>query len=1072
MSSYSDHAQGSGASPLSSSEGKRNKRTRVLSALLSATALGFFLEGCGAGGGGVGGGSAGSSSGDNNLKRIVGGDGDDTLIGSSGDDIIIGGAGRDTIIGGAGADTILGGPGDDDLDGGDGGDLIIGGEGADRIDGGEYVREYGDDTASYQYSSKSVRVDLSLTDEQLDFEGEDSNANEAVGDILTSIEDLIGSDYDDWLSGDDENNELYGGAGNDLLEGREGHDGLYGGIGNDHLKGGGGVDNLYGGAGEDILDGGAGEDYARYDFSNKGIAIELSNRGKQSDLGDSSIEGSDSIGDTLISIEHVVGSNHADYVSGDGKANELRGLQGDDILYGRDGDDQLEGDEGDDRLYGEDGEDRIDGGWGDDHLYGGDDNDQLYGDADYDGPAGDDTLYGEDGHDRLYGSAGVDSLYGGSGDDVLDGGTGADILDGGDGTDVASYNVWDKGVRVNLLLQGEAQVDFDGEHGFTANGNDAVGDILSNIERVYGSEQNDWLTGDGDANVLAGSSGDDRIDGEAGDDELYGGHGADVIDGGIGDDELEGYFGEDFLQGGVGDDILDGGGHDDILDGGSGDDTLYGDAPHDGFTGADLLSGSATSGGPYAYSGDDTLIGGIGNDFLLGGFGEDTLDGGEGKDEASYRFSSKGVRVDLSLAGKQQDFEGEAINENEAVGDILSGIEDLEGSQHDDWLTGDAASNELSGADGDDLLDGGDGSDTLYGGSGDDRLAGGAGADILDGGSGEDTDYADYSSSSDGVRVDLSRAGEQLNYLSTPNGFVLDEDPASEAHSDAVGDLISNIEAVEGSRHDDWLTGDDAGNELSGADGDDLLAGGGGSDTLYGGSGDDHLEGGAGADVIDGGSGAGTDYADYSSSSEGVRVDLSLAGAQLNYLSTPDGFVLDEDPASEAHSDAVGDLISNIEVVLGTEQADWLTGNEEQNLLSGNGGDDVLEGLGGGDTLYGLDGDDVMDGGAGTDIYLFRVNDGVDTISDEAEAIAGRVSVVLRFQGSGYDPTDFDSTSIVRSGNDLVLNLDVDDDGEVDNRITVLDAYNDEAGTGVAGTNAAFTIAMECGSSVNHFALL
>ena len=185
MSSYSDHSQGVNDSPLSSSEGnsqgdneaKRNRKTRILSALLSATALGFFLEGCG--GGGASGSAGGNSSGSNNNAknlRIVGGDGDDTLQGGAGDD------------------TILGGDGDDSINGGAGGDLIIGGEGADRIDGGADDPKYIDDTASYQYSRKGVRVDLSSTDAQLDFEGEASNGNEAVGDILTNIEHLVGSD--------------------------------------------------------------------------------------------------------------------------------------------------------------------------------------------------------------------------------------------------------------------------------------------------------------------------------------------------------------------------------------------------------------------------------------------------------------------------------------------------------------------------------------------------------------------------------------------------------------------------------------------------------------------------------------------------------------------------------------------------------------------------------------------------------------------------------------------------------------------------------------------------------------
>jgi len=91
----------------------------------------------------------------------------------------------------------------------------------------------------------------------------DLAAGTATGDgadILVEIENLIGSRYDDVLSGDSGPNLLRGGAGNDMLRGRGGDDVLHGEGGNDTLIGGSGDDELYGGPGDDDLHGGPGAD--------------------------------------------------------------------------------------------------------------------------------------------------------------------------------------------------------------------------------------------------------------------------------------------------------------------------------------------------------------------------------------------------------------------------------------------------------------------------------------------------------------------------------------------------------------------------------------------------------------------------------------------------------------------------------------------------------------------------------------------------------------------------------------------------------------------------------------------
>ena len=84
-------------------------------------------------------------------------------------------------------------------------------------------------------------------------------------------------------------------------------------------------------------------------------------------------------GDTLTSIQNIIGTAQADTLFGNGEANILRGNDGIDTLAGRAGNDYLDGGEGGDYLYGNEGNDRLDGGVGNDVLYGGADDDTLLG---------------------------------------------------------------------------------------------------------------------------------------------------------------------------------------------------------------------------------------------------------------------------------------------------------------------------------------------------------------------------------------------------------------------------------------------------------------------------------------------------------------------------------------------------------------------------------------------------------------------------------------------------------------------------------------------------------------------
>ena len=68
----------------------------------------------------------------------------------------------------------------------------------------------------------------------------------------------------DFVYGQNGNDNLSGGAGNDMIFGENGQDKLYGNSGNDQLEGGAGKDWFEGGAGDDIMFGGSGIDSTYY----------------------------------------------------------------------------------------------------------------------------------------------------------------------------------------------------------------------------------------------------------------------------------------------------------------------------------------------------------------------------------------------------------------------------------------------------------------------------------------------------------------------------------------------------------------------------------------------------------------------------------------------------------------------------------------------------------------------------------------------------------------------------------------------------------------------------------------
>ena len=368
-------------------------------------------------------------------NTLSGGDGQDYLIGLGGNDVLMGGTGmanqlqgglgdddyyvdaNDTLVEfvgeghdrvftsqsrfvmaanledlaymASGAFTGIGNAEDNVITGNIGNDVLSGGAGADSLDGGD-----GGDTADYSRAASGVIASLA--------DGGASDDGDGSSDTFTGIENLLGSAWDDDLTGDGGANVLDGGDGYDLL---------------------------VGGGGADVLRGGLDYDMADYSGAAAGIFVKL-NIGMTTNDGDGAT-------DQLVSIEDITGSDFDDVIIGDTIDNYLYGGSGRDVLIGGDGDDLLEGGNG--------AANQLQGGLGDDRYFV-EANDTLveFANEGYDSVATTQNRYTLRANFEELGFAGVgdfvgignaedNSIVGGDGDDTLTGGQGDDILVGTSG---------------------------------------------------------------------------------------------------------------------------------------------------------------------------------------------------------------------------------------------------------------------------------------------------------------------------------------------------------------------------------------------------------------------------------------------------------------------------------------------------------------------------------------------------------------------------------------------------------------------------------------------------------------
>jgi Ca2+-binding RTX toxin-like protein len=341
-------------------------------------------------------------------------------------------------------------------------EVFIGGAGQDTVSYGDapiVISPFAANLVSTQSVTSGTGLVASLADPS-------TNTGWAAGDTYVSIENLIGSAFDDKLSGDNNDNVLEGGPGRDKLLGGNGIDtasyehaagavtaslswtiintgaaagdsyssieNLIGSAFNDQLIGNHQSNVLEGGPGADRLFGGGGPDTASYAHATSGVIADLWKPAQNT---------GDAAGDRYISIQNLIGSAFADKLTGDADANVLEGGLGADQLNGSKGSDTASYEHATSGVTADlsnasnnTGEAAGDTYTSIENLLGSDFDDRLVGDAldnVLTGRGGKNVLIGNGGKDTLIGGLVADILYGGVGNDTLTGGLGADLFSWG-----------------------------------------------------------------------------------------------------------------------------------------------------------------------------------------------------------------------------------------------------------------------------------------------------------------------------------------------------------------------------------------------------------------------------------------------------------------------------------------------------------------------------------------------------------------------------------------------------------------------------------------------------------------
>ncbi|MFC5081195.1 calcium-binding protein [Microvirga arabica] len=361
------------------------------------------------------------------------------------------------------------------------------------------------------------------------------------------------------------------------------------------------------------------------------------------------------------------------------------------------------------------------------------------------------------------------------------------MLNGGEGFDVADYSNAKAAVGIDLTEPSN-------------NYGEAKGDAYDGIESWIGSDFNDTITANDEAQELWGGKGDDII---------RSGYSTTYLDGGAGNDTLDGGTGGDVLIGGDGFAIVSyKGSNGPVLIDLSIGAANGGDATGDVFFSKDVPT--ITVEGIIGSSHRDKLVGLAALDsYLDGGAGADTLQGGSGND--TFVVDSSDDQVSDSGGTDTLIIQADVFG---VVDRLEDGIENLIATEtaNNAPLFGNDLANIITGNSHANVIIGYGGADTLRGGDGNDTYHVHDASDIVEEASGTGTDtvyaYTSYSLQSDS-RVEVLVAAVD-------------------------GDETINLT---GNSYANVLKGNGRANRLNSGSGNDRLIGGGGNDTLERGTG-------------------------------------------------------------------------------------------------------------------------------------------------------------------------------------------------------------------------------------------
>lgn len=535
----------------------------------------------------------------------------------------------------------------------------------------------------------------------------------------------------------------------------------------------------------------------------------------------------------------------------------------------------------------------------------------------------------------------------------------------------------------------------------------------NNITPIFGTKQDDTLSGGSGSEVFSGLQGDDLIRGDSGSDVIYGGSG---------DDDLRGQSGDDVIYGGGGPCYIDlgqvaitenyagkltflneGAGYRNALgmykingDGSVYDvEVLFANASKVG-SGGSLVPGVSSVDVPLSagdqvgffivsngYSHSGSILSEEDGHFelrnLAGDNGnvqtDDALilihvadNGTETTVQSQYGndLFHSAASAENNYAPNPDNFEHTVGRMNTVTGEVTLGFEDLKyggDEDYDDTVfsfeIGTNNAQSLIPSSGTPSVASDD--DTIKGASGDDEIYGMAGDDVIDAGSGDDEVWG------------------------------------NSGDDEIIGG--SGRDTLKGGKGDDVIYGNNGIDELHGDSGDDTLDGGGGDDSIYGGSGDDTIMSSTGDDYIHGGSGI--DTLDFSNlTNRGANIDLH---------------------AHEAYGRG-SDEVWGIENIIGTKKDDTLIGDKRDNDIDGGKKDDFIRGW---------TGDDTLTGGDGEDTFYWRTKDVisgasefVDTVTDFSLDDVLDLSEMFDFDDEEDDINDWVRLENMAGGQKLEVDLD------------------------------------------------